>query len=396
MSYITFVPNILESALRKKVKGREYVVAPVVLQTEGVYKNEFVPFEELNNNPESWNGRPVVIGHPMNDAGMPVSANDPDILANYQIGHLYNVRAENNKLRGEVWVDVSMAEGIERGKDVITMLEENIGMMEVSTAYFRAMEFKPGVYDGEYYEGISRDIKPDHLAILLDAVGECSIKDGCGFPRANSKKEVEPMEKTELDEGISLFRRGLVMLSKAFNSKGVSKMDEKIKAIRDSGLVAFSEEELQGFCEDKIDSLLALVEKAKKPAPEPDPATNEDEEDTEPIVDDDAEPVSFKEQLDAEFADFGGLEGVKKVLSGIKANEAEKRDRLLNRLLANELCPLDEATLKSLPVEALESLDKSFVPGDYSAQGGNGSLQAQKNDDYEPYEAPKIFEEEKE
>ena len=53
-------------------------------------------------------------------------------------------------------------------------------MMEVSTGLFSEIEPKPGVFKGRHYKGVVRNLRPDHLAILPDSIGACSIADGAG------------------------------------------------------------------------------------------------------------------------------------------------------------------------------------------------------------------------
>ncbi len=62
--------------------------------------------------------------------------------------------------------------------------------MEVSTGLFSEIEAKPGIFKGRHYKGVVRNLRPDHLAILPDSIGACSIADGAGLMR-NSRKEME-------------------------------------------------------------------------------------------------------------------------------------------------------------------------------------------------------------
>lgn len=401
--HLKYIVNQLESAKRSVVGGKEYLIAPVIAITEGVYKGEFVSEDEIRNNPEAWNGRPVVIDHPVDADNMPISANDPNVLSECQIGYLYNVEAQGKKLKGEVWIDTEMANGVERGEDVMLMLENNAGVMEVSTAYFRAFEFTPGYYEGEYYEGISKDIKPDHLAVLLESVGECSVEDGCGLPRAN-KKEEQPMEEEKLKEGLTLFERGVELITNAITpNKRSNSMDEKIKVILDSGLLAFSKEDLEGMCEDKIEKLHALVAtdpKKEKEEPPKAPETNTEEADEDEKVVEDTQPSNplapdIEAYLDKQFEDVGGLEGAKTVLKGVLSNESKKKSEIVKRLVANEACPLGKEDLETMPVKTLEALERSYAPASYEGMESGDNLRAQaKQDDLVEYKSPVLIEKE--
>jgi hypothetical protein len=57
--------------------------------------------------------------------------------------------------------------------------------MEVSTGLFSNLEMVSGKYEGVPYNAIVRHIRPDHLALLPNEVGACSIDDGCGTMRNN-------------------------------------------------------------------------------------------------------------------------------------------------------------------------------------------------------------------
>ena len=61
---------------KRKRENRDYLVIPVVMMVEGVHAGSqgavYHSMDELGKVPESWNGRPIVIDHPMID-GIPVS-----------------------------------------------------------------------------------------------------------------------------------------------------------------------------------------------------------------------------------------------------------------------------------------------------------------------------------
>lgn len=197
--------------------GRDHLVAPVVAVREMVLKGEFLPAEEIANSVPAWNGRVLPIGHPTNDSGEFVSANSPAVHDEQGVGTFFEAdQAEDGSLVGEVWVDVetskrlaaenseerfvkplailaSHAEGI----DAANMTEElppaldaasNVGeddILEVSTAYFYRQKQAMGTHNGEKYEATQHNIRPDHLALLPNSVGECSAADGCGAPRVH-------------------------------------------------------------------------------------------------------------------------------------------------------------------------------------------------------------------
>jgi hypothetical protein len=72
------------------------------------------------------------------------------------------------------------------------------------------------VFNGVKYEGIARNLRPDHLAILPDDKGACSLEDGCGVNNTskNWKDRLEQVwnavfhkngsSQTEKDQGMAL------------------------------------------------------------------------------------------------------------------------------------------------------------------------------------------------
>jgi hypothetical protein len=61
--------------------------------------------------------------------------------------------------------------------------------LEVSTGLFSDQDSVPGEWNGEAYDAILRNYRPDHLALLPGGTGACSWEDGCGV-RANQKGEL--------------------------------------------------------------------------------------------------------------------------------------------------------------------------------------------------------------
>jgi len=175
-------------------QGREHLIVPVVMMVEGVHHGSHGPLlheiTELGKIPQSWNGRPVVINHPEVD-GVNVSANDPLIAENQVVGTVYNTRVEGNKLMAEAWLDSLKLQEI--SLEAFNHIK-NGEPLEVSLGMFTEDDFTEGEWNGEHYDAIARNHRPDHLALLPGSVGACSMADGCGI-RANSDhsdKEDDP------------------------------------------------------------------------------------------------------------------------------------------------------------------------------------------------------------
>lgn len=171
--------------------GREYTVVPVIALVEGVLQGmnastpELALEEEFGRVPDGWNGRPIVMNHPVIN-GQPVSANSPAVLEAYQMGFVFNTVVEDKKLKVEAWLDNERI--AEVGGEFETTLERITSgtTVEVSTGLFTGIEESTGRFNGKDYGGIWRDVVPDHLAFLSEGtLGACSIEDGCGTPRVN-------------------------------------------------------------------------------------------------------------------------------------------------------------------------------------------------------------------
>jgi hypothetical protein len=182
----------------QKHQGLPYLVVPVTMMVEGVHSGNHGPLlhtmNDLGKFPESWNGIPVIINHPEVD-GVSVSANSPDIVEKDVVGRVYNTFTEGSKLKAEVWINEERL--FEKSPDVLEKIN-NGEELEVSVGVFTEEQEEPGIWNNEEYVSIARNHRPDHLAILPDAKGACSLKDGCGI-RVNKNNEIMDVNATVTD-----------------------------------------------------------------------------------------------------------------------------------------------------------------------------------------------------
>lgn len=167
---------------RATLNNKEYLVAPLSLIVTGVLNGSkgslFYPADEISKDPTRWNHTPIVVNHPV-DNGINISARNPDVLDKSGIGIVMKSHYANNKLRAEGWFDV------EACRRISPYIYNNLVAgkpLELSTGLFTTNEpAQQGAnYKGRYYDYVARDYVPDHLAILPDQVGACSLIDGCG------------------------------------------------------------------------------------------------------------------------------------------------------------------------------------------------------------------------
>lgn len=386
--------------------GREWLVVPTVAIVEGVLNGEFVPGEEINLSIPSWNGRPVVIGHPEDDAGEFLSANAIDIWDQVGVGRLFNVSFADQRMRGEIWIDVERAENMGGAAAEALRRFEAGEPVEVSTAYWRLPQDRRGTFNGNDYESIAANILPDHLALLLDEPGACSWEDGCGAPRVNGRQYCEQHAQAAGgdggDESISgnTGRRILDALGdiRTFIRNLVSEdstMDELIKQIVANS--DFTAEDLADHDEAFLQTLAAAV-------------TNEEdveEDDAEEGADDapaddgegagegeegegagEGEPAGNRRRgangMDPEIVALArdlqeiGVDGIRAAVNFAREHEREQeqtRQGIAARLIANERAPFgeeDRDELEEMSLAFLQRLANKYRPADYSAMGGGG------------------------
>lgn len=196
-----YVTTNLKPLIRNdQMEGKDWIVAPAQMITEGVHNGSdgpiFYPAEELAKIPSVWNHKPVVVYHPEVN-GMQVSACSPDQISARKIGVLMNTAWDggNKKLGTETWLDPVRIQAVDNR---VAEAIENNEMMEVSTGVYMDLERTEGEWNGEEYIGIARNLQPDHLALLPDQKGACSIDDGAGFLRLNS--EGSPVDIKMVDD----------------------------------------------------------------------------------------------------------------------------------------------------------------------------------------------------
>lgn len=168
-------------------QSRDHIVVPVVALVEGViYPNgaaapELVPEALFARLPQAWNGRPIVIDHPVVDGAMTLACTDPAVLERELSGTVFGACVKNHRLSMEAWIDVSRVAVV--GQKLSDMIERvKAGdPIEVSVGAMVMAAESRGVYKGKPYYGTWVDYGPDHLALLSKGdVGACSRDMGCG------------------------------------------------------------------------------------------------------------------------------------------------------------------------------------------------------------------------
>lgn len=181
---------------RASLNGRPHLVVRSTLIRSGVLAGSrgrlFYPPEEVVKNYDSWDGLPVTWRHPKLD-GQHVKARDPHVLNLFQVGQLFGSRASNGTLTSELWLDEA------RLREFDDSLPDHLRVtprllsgkpVELSTGLFTDnTPVDPHTnpqHKGKPYDFVARNYRPDHLALLPDEVGACSVSDGCGVGIVNA------------------------------------------------------------------------------------------------------------------------------------------------------------------------------------------------------------------
>lgn len=354
-----FVVNQTAKAERITHSGREYLKVPVIAIKAGVLNGELVPAEEIGRHVDSWAGRPVPIGHAYDEAGNPVTVNTPDRFAQ-SVAQFWNPRFEDDALKGEIWIDILKAKTL--GGDALTALQrlEANQMTEVSTGYFRDIQPEPGEHNGKPYQGIARNLRPDHLALLLGETGACSIADGCGAMRTNERNGDVQINETELGDRLGLIRRAFreqvtgndeepshtdvigifdsTLIAKNWLTKRTQAYDYEMA---DDGAVTF---------EDPVD--VEVVYRAKGDG-------------AEVVVANQENGIVITTDANQQVADqtfvTATLRNVMKSFSSLFSGEKNMKDKLIKTLVANERCKCTQEQLAAMDDETLQAFHDSLV-----------------------------------
>lgn len=194
------ISNFKPVVRNDSMEGKNYLVVPMIMMTEGVHQGSsgplYYPATELAKIPEVWNHKPIVVYHPQIN-GQGISACDPDILTNRKIGVIMKTKFEDNKLKAEAWLEADRAKTVD--ERIVNAIEEG-KMLELSTGLYTDLKQEEGEWNGEAYTAIAINYRPDHLAVLPDQIGACSIKDGAGFFRMNAAQHQMTFDYSSLEE----------------------------------------------------------------------------------------------------------------------------------------------------------------------------------------------------
>lgn len=164
----------------RELEGRPHWVVPVVMLKAGTFAGSMGPVlyppDTLAASSRAWNGKPIVVHHPTMLGGP--FADNPTIYNAQKIGVVFNVYFDGTDLRGEAWIDKARAASVDWR---IAHAIETLSRIEVSTGLIIEHDGRTTFDSAGNVVAIAQRLIPDHLAVLPDMPGACSIAHGCGL-----------------------------------------------------------------------------------------------------------------------------------------------------------------------------------------------------------------------
>jgi hypothetical protein len=368
--------QIQADKIRKETfDGRPHTVLPAIIAIDGVMNGAKVTGEELGKYPGSWDGRPIPLLHPQKQ-GEPVSANLPDVLER-RVGTVFNSKLDGDALRAEFWIDDERMDRMGETTTLSNMIEGKI-VMEVSTAYFCDVIVNVGEYKGKKHEVEHRNLRPDHVALLPDETGACSVVDGCGVPRVNEERRFTMSKALSVIMTALGLQANCAAATNAELAADVLKIADKLKANgkltgKQYEALAEMDEEQRGM----VGAILGAMGEADKAAAKAAKAkAAENAEGDEEDEDDEVPPKNKKAKNNSGQPAVMSAAAIEALIDKrVNAQVAERVDKaaradVKSRLLANSANTFTAEQIDAMPVDALESYEKSIRPVDYSGQGG--------------------------
>ena len=180
----------LKSELLAGVK--HYLVPTVMLREQILHGSQgklFYPASVIEASAGLWAGVPVVVHHPSFEGSG--TAASPAVFNSQRVGIIFDPRWEavTKSLKATAWLSEPRMEAVDWSLYFALLSGEKL---EVSTGLSVAHDGTPGRWMGEEFDASLTNIaKADHLAILGDQRGACSLADGCGL--AVNKTSAPPL-----------------------------------------------------------------------------------------------------------------------------------------------------------------------------------------------------------
>lgn len=206
------------------IDGDEHIVirgvVPVV--DDVVMNGGLYPAGEINKSFKTLEGNPMPFGHPKIE-GAHVSANNPRAVNKFHVGAwAENVRKDGDRVVMDMKINKAFASATDNGKRLIDRLEQmqtnaEAEPIHVSTGLLLNREAKKGTSKNKSYSWVARNMRFDHVAILLDEPGAATPDDGVGiFVNADNSQEDVTIEGADLTSAANCTEEGFINKAKFF------------------------------------------------------------------------------------------------------------------------------------------------------------------------------------
>tara|TARA_R110002020_G_scaffold376130_3_gene587294 strand:+ start:19079 stop:20461 length:1383 start_codon:yes stop_codon:yes gene_type:complete len=188
--------NLNGKVRKTRSKGINYLVAPVRMIVPGVLNGSDGPIlytaKENRKSVRKWNGVPLTDAHPKNGQDFVLADKAPHT----HMGEVRNSGTDGEDLIAEAWFQVTKTKKV--NNRIFAALTQG-KKIELSTGLGMVREpaEEGAVFNGKPYTSIATNYQPDHLAILIDQKGACSLDDGCGV---FNNDESDSNEETVLND----------------------------------------------------------------------------------------------------------------------------------------------------------------------------------------------------
>lgn len=267
------IENYISEAEIGWLNGQPYYVAKATIIKEGILNGSkgklFYPMEHIEASVSKWDHIPISLGHPKSENEYLTLRSNPSPKTPI-VGFLRNPRINNTALEGDAWFHIESVKKI--SPDLYDKLV-NKRPIEVSTGLVAKLFKAPAnsIHNGEEYTEMVGDYQPDHLAVLLDTPGACSLKHGCGIH--NSCKCPKCEDKMTKEQLIAFILENSSIWNRADSKELLDKFD--VPALM---LIKAQEEAIKGLkvtnseldkttktLEDNVKILNGKLETALKP-----------------------------------------------------------------------------------------------------------------------------------
>lgn len=356
--------KIVGNGRRDTMEGKKYWVFPVVILVEGVHNGSsgavLYKRQDMAKYCPAWNYKPVVVYHPQNKKGGYISANHPEVLTKSKIGVILNNRMVGPEQHAEAWLEEARVYAVNNSS--LTKAIQRGLRVEVSTGLIATFVEKEGTWNGEEYKMVAKEYRPDHLAVLPDQVGACSLKDGCGMFTASKAVPLKKMVVMQDAMNRALGNKSASNCSCQKKGNSMLKNKKKAKKITKAAFVEALVESSPIWNEDDVELLMNMDQDTlKKLKAKDDEAIEANEE-----LKHKEETNKLKEKLKAkrlaaanamnEMDDEEDEEEAAPVQNKkkIEKKDEKSQDLALNKLLKNADPELRKRIKRSMKMEANE------------------------------------------